>query len=123
MAYIHRKEKKYAKKAKKKRKKGAPGPEQPIRVRLPKGREVLGIVEQRLGASRMRIRCMDGKTRICRVPGRLRKRLWIRENNIVIVEPWEFSPDDKGDLLYKYNPTQVGVLKKKGLLKVGEEEF
>ena len=47
--------------------------EQEFRVRLPKGNEVFGIVEQRLGASRMRVKCLDGKTRICRIPGRLKR--------------------------------------------------
>ena len=91
------------------------------RIKLPRGKEVFGILEQRLGGSRMRIRCLDGKTRICRIPGRLKRRLWVRENDIVVVEPWEFSGDEKGDLIYKYTPTQVGYLRRKGLLKKLEE--
>lgn len=87
------------------------------RIKLPRGKEVFGILEQRLGGSRMRIRCLDGKVRICRIPGRLKRRLWVRENDIVIVEPWEFSGDEKGDLIYKYTPTQVGYLRRKGFLK------
>jgi len=90
------------------------------RIKLPRGRQTFGIVEQRLGASRMKVRCLDGKTRICRIPGRLKRSLWVREGNIVIVEPWEFS-DDKGDIMYKYTPTQVGYLKSKGHLKRLEE--
>lgn len=91
------------------------------RIKLPRGRQVLGILEQRLGASRMRVRCLDGKTRLCRIPGRLKRRLWIRENDIVIVEPWEFLGDKKGDLLYKYSNTQVKYLKNRGYLKKFEE--
>ena len=91
------------------------------RIKLPRGRQVLGIVEQRLGASRMRVRCLDGKTRICRIPGRLKRRLWVREGDTVIVELWEYSGDDKGDILYKYTNTQVVFLKKKGYLKKLEE--
>jgi len=87
------------------------------RIKLPRGLQVLGILDQRLGASRMRVRCLDGKTRICRIPGRLKRRLWVRENDIVIVEPWEFSGDRKGDILYKYSNTQVAYLKNKGFLK------
>ncbi|MBI5148931.1 hypothetical protein HZA33_04600, partial [Candidatus Pacearchaeota archaeon] len=34
--------------------------EEYIRVRVPKGKEVLGILEQRLGASRMLVKCLDG---------------------------------------------------------------
>ncbi|MFC1697704.1 translation initiation factor eIF-1A [Nanoarchaeota archaeon] len=86
------------------------------RIKLPRGREVLGIVEQRLGGSRLRIRCLDGKERNCRIPGRLKKRLWVREGNIVIVEPWEFGGDQKGDIMFKYKPIHVSFLKQKGYL-------
>src|SRR3989338_345127 len=86
------------------------------RIKLPRGTQMLGILEQRLGASRVRVRCLDGKTRICRIPGRLKRKLWVRENDVIIVEPWEFSGDEKGDVLFKYTPTQVQYLKKRGLL-------
>ena len=91
------------------------------RIKLPRGNQTLGILEQRLGASRVRVRCLDGKTRICRIPGRLKRRLWVRENDIIIVEPWEYSGDQKGDIIYKYTPTQVVFLKNKGYLKKIEE--
>ncbi len=91
------------------------------RIKLPRGGQCLGILEQRLGGSRVRVRCFDGKTRICRIPGRLKRRLWVREGDLVIVEPWEFSGDDKGDILYKYTNAQVAYLKRKGYLKQMDE--
>jgi len=100
-------------------------PEQPLlRVRLPQGPEVLGLVQQRLGASRMRVKCLDGKERICRIPGRLRRRLWVREGDVVIVEPWELGGDKSGDVIHKYkSKAEVNFLKKKGYLQNIEEEF
>ena len=93
------------------------------RVKLPKGNETLGVLDQRLGGSRCRVRCLDGKTRICRIPGRLKRTLWVRENDIVLVEPWELSGEEKGDIIFKYRPNQVDFLKKKGLLdKLSEFE-
>ena len=97
-------------------------PTEVVRVKLPRGKEVLGIIEQRVGAARVLISCIDGKTRNCRVPGRLKRRLWLREGDIVIIQPWEFD-DGKGDVLFKYNPTQVQFLKRKGYLKDLENEF
>ncbi len=94
----------------------------PVRARLPRKNQVLGVIEQRVGGSRMIIKCVDGKSRNCRVPGRLRRRLWLREGDIVIVKPWEFD-NEKGDVLYKYNPSQVHWLKKKGHLKKIHDEF
>ncbi|MBN2457877.1 translation initiation factor eIF-1A [Candidatus Woesearchaeota archaeon] len=87
------------------------------RVKLPRGNQTLGVLMQRLGGSRTSIRCLDGKTRVCRIPGRLRRRLWVREGDIVLVEPWEFGGDTKGDLIFKYRPTQVKWLRDKGHLK------
>lgn len=91
-----------------------------IRVRTPKKNEILGIVEQRTGGRRMTVRCLDGKTRTCRVPGRLQRSLWLREGDVVIIEPWEFE-NDKGDILFKYYPNQVSWLKRKGFLDGIEE--
>jgi len=91
------------------------------RIKLPRGLQVLGILEQRLGGSRIRVRCLDGKTRICRIPGRLKRRLWAREKDIVIIEPWEYCGDEKGDIIFKYKPIQVGFLRKQGYLKQLEE--
>jgi len=95
------------------------------RVRLPRDKQVIGIVEQRLGGSRMHVRCLDGKTRICRIPGRMKRKLWVREGDVLLIEPWEFGQDDKGDVIFKYRPSQIDYLKKKGYLKQLEssEEF
>jgi len=93
-----------------------------IRVRLPKKNEVIGIIDQRLGGKRVSVHCFDGKTRICRVPGRLKRKLWLRIEDIVIVEPWELD-DSKGDVLFKYGSAQVEWLKKKGYLKKEQIEF
>lgn len=93
------------------------------RVRVPRGREVIGKVETRAGANRMIISCFDGKTRNCRVPGRLKRALWIRPGNIVLIEPWEFEGDKKGDIIFSYTPAAVSWLEKKGYLKGITNEF
>lgn len=94
-----------------------------FRVRLPRGKQVLGILESRLGASRMLVKCLDGHSRVCRIPGRLRRGLWLREGDVVLVEPWEFQSNEKGNLIYKYSKAAIAWLRKKGFLKTAEEEF
>lgn len=92
-------------------------PEDEIRrVRLPRGNETIGLLIARLGGSRCKVQCLDGKERVCRIPGRLKRSLWVRENDIVIVEPWEFGGDEKGDIIFKYRPAQAQFLRKKGYL-------
>lgn len=93
-----------------------------IRAKLPKGKEVIGIIDQRLGGNKMMVSCLDGKSRNCRVPGRLRRKLWLRPNDAVIVEPWELD-DTKADVLYKYNKSQIEWLKKNGYLETEVTEF
>lgn len=94
----------------------------PIRVRLPRKREVIGIIEQRLGGNKMMVACTDGKSRNSRVPGRLKRELWLRPGDVVIVEPWELDPN-RGDVIFKYRPNQVSWLKNKGYLKSEKTEF
>ena len=90
-------------------------PEQKVRVKFPRDNQLIGLIDQRVGGSRMQIKCSDGKTRNCKVPGRLRRGMWLREGDYVIVEPWEFD-DSKGSIMFKYTPNAVTKLKEKGML-------
>ncbi len=92
------------------------------RARLPRDREVIGIVEQRLGGNKMMINCLDGKSRNCRVPGRLRRRLWLRPDDVVIIEPWELD-DKRGDIIFKYRLNQIAWLRKNNYLEKERSEF
>ena len=71
------------------------------RAKIPRGEEVIGIIEERLGGNKMKVKCLDGKTRNSRVPGRLKRKLWLRPGDTVLVEPWELDKS-KGDVIFKY---------------------
>jgi len=92
------------------------------RARLPKGKEIIGIIEQRLGGNKMMVNCLDGKSRNCRVPGRLKRRLWLRPDDVVIIEPWELD-NTRGDLLFKYKKNQIAWLRKNNYLETEKTEF
>ncbi len=94
----------------------------PTRVRLPRDEQVIGTIEQRHGGNKMMVSCTDGKTRNCRVPGRLKRALWLRPGDVVIIEPWELNKN-KGDVIFKYRPNQVSWLRKNGHLKTQKDEF
>lgn len=91
---------------------------EPVRVRTPRGKETLGIVESMLGSNKLRVRCQDNKIRLCRIPGRLRKRVWMREGDIVLVEPWDIQGDKSGDVIMKYTHTQASWLRRRGILAI-----
>ena len=88
-----------------------------IRVRTPRGDEVIGTVFEVLGGSRFRVECTDGKERMCRVPGRFKRRMYVRMGDVIIVKPWPIEADTKGDILWRYKPAQVSWLINKGFLK------
>ncbi|MDP2672780.1 MAG: translation initiation factor eIF-1A [Nanoarchaeota archaeon] len=106
----------------KKKKNQEEQPQVVTRAPLPKGREVIGIIEQRYGGNKMKVNCLDGKERNCRVPGRLKRKLWLRPNDVVIIEPWELD-NEKGDVVLKYHSSQIEWLKRNGFLKTEEKEF
>lgn len=80
-------------------------------MKLPKENETLGIVIGLMGGSRMRVTCKDGKERMCRIPGRMKNKVWVKEGDVVIVEPHEIEGDKKGDIVWRYNPIQARWLK------------
>jgi translation initiation factor 1A len=92
------------------------------RAKIPRGEEVIGIIEERLGGNKMKVNCLDGKTRNSRVPGRLKRKLWLRPGDVVLVEPWELDKD-KGDVIFKYPSNQIEWLKRNGYIKTEKKEF
>lgn len=87
-----------------------------FRMRLPREKEILGIVTGMMGGSRMRVTCKDGKERICRIPGKLKNNIWVKEEDVVIIKPWVIEGDKKGDIVWRYKPIQAQWLRHKGYL-------
>lgn len=96
----------------------APVPGQEGRVRFPREGEILGVVTGLSGGGRMTVLCNDGKERMGRIPGKMKKRIWVKEGDAVAVKPWEVEGDKKGDIVWRYGPLETSILRKKGLLKV-----
>ena len=86
-----------------------------IRVKMPntKVNEMFAIAEQILGGRRVTVLCADGETRMARIPGKMRRRQWVREGDLIIVWPWDFQ-DSKADVKHRYTKTQAMYLSRKG---------
>ncbi|MBS3077272.1 translation initiation factor eIF-1A [Candidatus Pacearchaeota archaeon] len=94
----------------------------PVRVKLPREGQFVGVVIERLGGKRMSVKTTDKKTRNCRVPGKFSRKFWLRPGNYVIIQPWPDN-DDKGDVVYQYRPNEISQLKRKGFLDNLGTEF
>lgn len=88
-----------------------------IRVKMPNRRinEMFALADQILGGRRVSILCEDGETRLARIPGKMRRRQWVREGDLIIVWPWDFQ-DSKADVKHRYTKTQAMYLSRKGVL-------
>ena len=88
-----------------------------IRVPLPKRKvnEMFAIADQILGGRRVRAVCEDGETRLSRIPGKMRRRQWVREGDLIVIQPWEFQ-DEKANVVMRYTKTQSLYLSRKGVL-------
>ncbi|MBU5574934.1 MAG: translation initiation factor eIF-1A [Candidatus Aenigmatarchaeota archaeon] len=91
--------------------------EEILRTRIPLEGEIFAIVTEMLGANKMRVECDDGNIRIGRIPGKLRKRVWIRVGDLVLVQPWKVQSNERCDIIWRYTSTQANWLKKKGYIK------
>lgn len=95
-----------------------PEPSGLVRLRLPRPGEIVGIVTELVGGARMRVQCEDGKERLARVPGKIRRRIWVRAGDYVLVKPWPVEGGEKCDITFRYTNVQSDALRAKGYLKM-----
>jgi len=70
-------------------------------------------VTRMLGSGHLEAQCFDGKTRVCHIRGRMRKKTWIAQGDIILIGLREFQ-DDKADVIHKYSADEARRLKAEG---------
>jgi len=68
-----------------------------------------------LGNGRLEALCFDGSKRLCHIRGKLRKKVWINQGDIILVGLRDYQ-DTKADVILKYNPDEARNLKSYGEL-------
>ena len=96
---------------------GKPQEEEYIRLKLPNknNNEMFAIADRLMGGSRINVVCADGKSRMARIPGRMKRRQRVRAGDLVIIKPWDIQ-NEKADIIYRYRRTQAIVLSRRNLL-------
>ena len=74
--------------------------------KLPSGDMQFALIREFNGGSRFTALCEDGKTRMVRIPGKLKRRMWCRVNDLILIKPWPVQKDFKSDLVYRYLPAE-----------------
>jgi translation initiation factor 1A len=86
------------------------------RIPIPSANDVLGVAVKLLGFDRIMVKCQDGHERLCRVRGKMKRRVWIRVGDIVLVSPWDCQSDTRGDIFGRYKKNQTAWLRNQGYL-------
>ncbi|RKP22901.1 hypothetical protein SYNPS1DRAFT_25169, partial [Syncephalis pseudoplumigaleata] len=72
-------------------------------------------VMKMLGNGRLEAQCFDGEKRLAHIRGKLRKKVWINQGDIILLSLREFQ-DGKADVIMKYNADEARALQKAGEL-------
>jgi len=70
-------------------------------------------VTKMLGNGRLEAMCFDGIKRLCHIRGKLRKKVWINQGDIILVGLRDYQ-DAKADVILKYNADEARNLKTYG---------
>ena len=60
-------------------------------IKLAEEGELYGRVIKLLGSDQVLVKCTDDITRRGRIRGKLKRRIWIRDNDVVVIAPWDFK--------------------------------
>jgi translation initiation factor 1A len=82
---------------------------------LPQQGELFGRVIKLVGGDNIIVKCIDGKVRTCRIRGKIKRRMWIRDNDLVLVAPWDFQ-SGKADIIWRYISAHQDKLREDGYL-------
>lgn len=72
-------------------------------------------VVKMLGNGRLEALCFDGEKRLAHIRGKLRKKVWINQGDIILLSLRDYQ-DEKGDVILKYNADEARSLKAYGEL-------
>tara|TARA_R110000744_G_scaffold103156_1_gene197910 strand:- start:918 stop:1247 length:330 start_codon:yes stop_codon:yes gene_type:complete len=84
--------------------------------KLPRGDVQFAVIREFNGGSRFVALCQDGNNRMIRIPGKLKRRMWCRVNDLILIKPWIVQGDVKADLVYRYLPAERNWLRRRSMI-------
>jgi len=83
---------------------------------MPGQGKLFGRVIKWVGGDNIIVKCKDGKVRTCRIRGKIKRRMWIRDNDLVLIAPWDFQ-SDRADIIWRYISAHAEKIKADGHLE------
>jgi translation initiation factor 1A len=82
--------------------------------------EILGVVTEIFGGEHMAVKAEDGQVYMGVIRGKIKKRMWTRLGDMVIIVPWDFESKPKegkkpkAHIVWRYTRTQQTWLENHG---------
>lgn len=83
---------------------------------MPGQGQLFGRVIKLVGGDNVIVKCTDSKIRTCRIRGKIKRRMWIREYDLVLIAPWDFQ-SDRADIIWRYIAAHAEKIKQDGYLE------
>jgi len=87
------------------------------RIPLPKrqNKELFAVADRLMGGSRITVICEDKKSRMARIPGKMKRKARVRAGDLLIIKPWDIQ-NEKADIVFRYRKTQAISLSRRHML-------
>jgi translation initiation factor 1A len=95
--------------------------ERKIRLPDPEEDEMLGLVTEIMGGGHMIVKGNDGTTYMGTIRGKIKKRMWVKLGDFVLIIPFDWETAVEGKLpkayiIWRYIQPQVPQLQQRGLI-------
>jgi translation initiation factor 1A len=84
------------------------------KVELAGENQVYALVKAKMGGTRLRVECSDGKERSASIPGKFFKKVWMNAGDIILCDLNVGSDDSFCYIVHKYTPKDANMLKSQG---------
>lgn len=98
---------------------------QSFRIKFPRRKdgEMFARIVEILGNERMRVFCEDKVYRIGRVRGKIKKRVWMRQGDLVLISSWDWETQTAGklgrcEIFWRYRANEIAWLERNNKVPV-----
>lgn len=85
---------------------------------MPASDNMLGMAVKLMGSDRVLMECPDGYRHLYHIRGKMKRRVWVGQDDVVLTLPWNFQNDKRSNVIWRCTRAQVDILRKKDILTI-----